>query len=376
MSSKLNLNIIIIGGGLVGCACGHFLAQKGVNVTILEQNCLASGASGANSGLLSIGPVDSTKLVTLFKEGRRIVQEEINEQISSFEYIHSGFLYIGLNDQDESELKNRAEALSIHGIDSQFLYDRELFKVEPVLRREIPCGLFIPSTGHFNPFLLNYAFAKSVIQNGGVIHQGVRVSSVKPEGNSFLVQSEKETFTSDAVVLATGWQAYEIAKPLGLTIPVVPARGQIIISEPLGSITQKVIMTLDDYYFRQTVSGTCQIGSQLELVGPDKTLTLPVLREIAKRVTDLIPFLKKIRMLRAYAGLRPLSPDSMAIVGNAPGIEGLYLACGHSRTGATMSTLTGKVISELIIDGRTKIDISVWNPKRFDGKTFEESYNG
>jgi glycine/D-amino acid oxidase-like deaminating enzyme len=65
----------------------------------------------------------------------------------------------------------------------------------------------------------------------------------------------------------------------------------------------------------------------------------------------------------------------MAIVGEAPGIKGLFLACGHSRTGATLSTLTGRVLSELIIDGRTDVDISVWDPARFEGKTFEDYDN-
>lgn len=374
MSATHDLKVVIIGGGLVGCACGYFLAQKGAHVTILEKNFLASGASGANAGFLSVGPVDSVREIKLFKEARRMVQEELTGRINTFEYVHGGLLYVALSDQDEDELRFKAEALSELDIDSELLHGKALQKREPLLSPHLPCGLFIPSTGHFNPFLLNHAFADSVVQNGGNVHQGVFVTSIKPENSGFSVQSDKQRFQADAVVLATGWQAGELAKPLGLSVPVIPARGQVIVSEPLSPITQKTITTLYDNYLRQTVSGTCQIGSQLELVGPVKTLTLPTLRELVERITEVIPFLRNVRMLRAYAGLRPLSPDSMAIVGEASGIKGLFLACGHSRTGATMSTLTGRVISELIIDGRTAVDISLWDPTRFEGKTFE-GYN-
>jgi len=376
MSATLDLKVLIVGGGLVGCACGHFLAQRGAGVTILEQTYLASGASGANAGFLSVGPVDSVQKIKLFKEARRMVQEELAGRISSFEYIHGGLLYVALNDREEDELLAKAEALHEQGIESEFLQGKVLLKREPILSRKIPYGLYIPSTGHFNPFLLNHAFADSVIQKGGKVYQGVRVFAIEPGGNGFLVRSDTETFSADAVVLATGWQASELAKPLGLSVPVIPARGQVIVSEPLGPITQKIITTLHDNYVRQTVSGTCQIGSQLELVGPVKTVTLPTLRELAERISEVVPFFRNVRMLRAYAGLRPLSPDSMAIVGEAPGIKGLFLAYGHSRTGATTSTLSGRVISELIIDGSTAVDISLWDPARFEGKTFEELNDG
>ena len=77
-------------------------------------------------------------------------------------------------------------------------------------------------------------------------------------------------------------------------------------------------------------------------------------------------------MLRAYAGLRPLTPDSLPIVGKAPGIENLILACGHSRTGASLSLVTGKIVSELLLNGESSLDISPWSLDRFEGKTFQE----
>jgi sarcosine oxidase subunit beta len=159
-------------------------------------------------------------------------------------------------------------------------------------------------------------------------------------------------------------------------LPVVPARGQIIISEPISPLTKKIIISLHHMYMRQTVSGTCQIGSHTELVGPSKEVTLAKLREYTKDLTRILPFFKKVKMLRAYAGLRPLSPDSLPIVEEAPGIEGLILACGHSRTGVSLALFTGKIVSELLLEDHTSFDISHWSLARFGGKSFEECYNG
>jgi len=366
------LKVVIIGGGIVGCGCGHFLACAGAHVTILEQRFLASEASGANAGLLALGVLDSPEVTLLYRESRRLIQEELARETGTFEYVQGGMLFVILDERDLRALEMRAEELRAAGIDCRTLTREELVHQEPILSPGMSGGLYVPRTGHFNPFLLTHRLARSVLDRGGNIFAGVRALSIDKDEKGFSVRTDGETFRADAVVLATGWEAGELAQPLGIVLPVVPARGQIIITEPLGPLTQKVIITPHDMYMRQTVSGTCQIGSHTEFVGPIKDVTLAKLREYTKDMTRIIPFFRKVRMLRAYAGLRPLTPDAMPIVGEAPGIEGLILACGHSRTGASLSAVTGKIVSELLLKGGASLDISPWSLDRFGGKSFEE----
>lgn len=376
MPSATGLNVVIIGGGAVGCGCGHYLARAGAHVSILEQRFLACDASGANAGILSIGPIDQPEVARLYLESRRLMQEEIAQEIGDFEYVHGGILYVALDEEDYRTLKTQAEEFRTAGIDCDYLTPEELLREEPIISPEMAGGLFVSTTGNFNPFLLTQGLARSVVDKGGKIFPGVKAQAIEKDGKGFSVRTNGESFSADAVVLATGWQASELAEPLGIVLPVVPARGQIIISEPISPLSQKIIMSLHHMYMRQTVSGTCQIGSHTELVGPSKEVTLAKLREYTKDLTRILPFFKKVKMLRAYAGLRPLSPDSLPIVEEAPGIEGLILACGHSRSGVTLALVTGKIVSELLLEEHTSFDISHWSLARFGGKSFEECYNG
>ena len=201
----------------------------------------------------------------------------------------------------------------------------------------------------------------------------VDVRSIEKDGAGFTVQSTDGAFSADAVVLAAGWRAAQLAAPLGIVLALAPARGQIIITEPLAPLTRKILV--GGVYIRQTGDGTFQIGSHVELVGPRKDVTFEKLRTFADAAVKLVPFFRNVRMLRAYAGLRPLSADGKPMVGEAPGMPGLVLACGHSTTGVMLAPLTGKSVCELVMEGRASRDISPWDPARFEGKGFQECHN-
>lgn len=370
------LKVLIVGGGLIGCGCGYFLSRAGARVTILEENFLSSGASGANAGLLSLGVPERPDVAHLYGESRRLMLEEMEPEIGDFEMVRSGILYVAMDDTGIQALKMRADAFRATGIAFTELTAGELLQEEPRLSPGVAGGLLARESGNFNPFLLNHGLARCLTRNGGSITTGVSVKSIEKDGRGFSLKTDGDTYTADAVVLANGWQARELAEPLGITLPVVPARGQIIISEPLAPFARKAIHSTHHIYMRQTESGTCQIGSHTEFVGPDRGVTLEKLGAYAREISEMIPFFGKVRMLRAYAGLRPLTPDSLPIVEKAPGLDGLVLACGHSRTGASLSVVTGKIVSELLLEGRSSLDISPWSLARFDGKTYEEFTNG
>jgi sarcosine oxidase subunit beta len=370
------LNVFIIGGGLVGCGCGYYLTRAGARVTILEENFLASGASGANAGLLSLGMPERPDVAHLYAESRRLILEELEPEIGDFEMVRSGILYVAMEETELQALKMRAEAFQETRIAFTELTPEELLEEEPRLSPDASGGLLAPDSGNFNPFLLSHGLARSMVRNGGRFAVGKSVKSIEKDGEGFLIKTGGETFSADVVVLANGWQATGLAEPLGITLPVVPARGQIIITEPLAPFVRKAIHSTRHIYMRQTVSGTCQIGSHTEFVGSDRRVTLEKLGNYAEDISKMIPLFANVRMLRAYAGLRPLTPDSLPIVEKAPGMDGLVLACGHSRTGASLSVVTGKIVTELLLEGRSSLDISPWSLDRFGGKTFEECTNG
>jgi len=369
------LKVVIVGGGVVGCACGHYLARAGAEVTILERRFLACGASGANAGIIGIGLLDPPVLARLFAESRRLLVE-LAEEIDDFEYTNGGTLFVGLDEADAGELKQRFQEYRAAGLECELLSPEEMVREEPLATPDASAGLFAAISAHVNPFLLTHALARSVGRMGGKVVTGVTVRSIETDGNGLAVTTGEGRISADAVVLASGWRAVELLEPLGIVLPVAPARGQIIISEPLAPLTRKIIVSCLDIYTRQTADGTFQIGSHTELVGPRKDVTLTKLRAYTDGVTRIVPFFKNIRMLRAYAGLRPFCADARPIVCPAPGTPGLVLACGHSRTGVNLAPVTGKIVCELLTEGRSSLDISPWDLARFGGKGFEECFDG
>lgn len=368
------LKVVIVGGGVIGCACGHYLSRAGADVTIVERRFLACGASGANAGIIGIGLIDPPALARLFAESRRLLAELV-EEIDDFEHTNGGTLFVGLDEADAEELKRSFERYRAAGLECELLSPEEMVRREPLATPAASAGLFAAISAHVNPFLLTHALARSVVRMGGKVLTGVTVRSIDTDGSGLAVATSEGRMSADAVVLASGWQASELLEPLGIVLPVAPARGQIIISEPLAPMTRKIIVSCHDIYARQTADGTFQIGSHTELVGPRKDVTLAKLRAYTDGVTRIVPFFKNVRMLRAYAGLRPLCADARPIVCPAPGRPGLVLACGHSRTGVNLAPVTGRIVCELVREGCSSLDISPWDLARFGGKGFEECYD-
>ncbi len=162
---------------------------------------------------------------------------------------------------------------------------------------------------------------------------------------------------------AGGWST-ALAATVGIRLPVEPGKGQILATEPIPPVTKRVLNS-SGAGIRQNRRGEVIIGSTLEFVGFDKTVYPQAISDLLAEAARIFPTLRDAKVRDSWAGLRPMTPDTMPIIAPAPGIDGLWLATGHSRTGLSYAAGTGRAIADLILHGETPLPI-----ERFKSRSF------
>ena len=230
---------------------------------------------------------------------------------------------------------------------------------------------------------LTLGFAMGAKPEGAEILTETAVLNIEVDREQIrAVETTAGKIGTPTVVNATGVYAAEIGRMLGLSIPITPRRGQLLVTEAqpallkpwLGSanyIAAKFNPELakegaGGVSIDQTQSGNFLIGSTREFVGFDRGTTMAGLKQIATRAVKILPDLARAPLIRTFAGLRPYTPDGLPILGKVNQIEGLIMAAGHEGDGIALSTITGKLISDLIADNKTDIDLDSFNLSRFD----------
>jgi sarcosine oxidase subunit beta len=240
------------------------------------------------------------------------------------------------------------------------------------------------------------AFAKAAKRLGAEIYLNTGVLDIRVEKSKVKsVITNRGEIQTKVVINAAGVYAPMIGEMVGLSLPIKPRRGQIIVTEPVPKLVMADVLCAkyivakynpknlersDNPETRlgvglslsQTHDGQILIGATREFVGYNKSTTHEALRAILRNATRLVPALKLIHAIRSFAGLRPYTPDGLPLLGQVEGIQGFIMAAGHEGDGIALSPVTGKIISELIVDGKTFMDVTCLSPARFGSLTHSE----
>ncbi len=358
------LNVIVVGGGIIGCCTAYYLARAGVRVTLLERGPLCSEASSANAGLVSVSTREGLQLA-MARESVRLLLELRDETESDFEFVQAGNLILLRTNEDLEKHQANVEKPRAVGLDLRLLDRESALELEPEVARKILGAVYSPLDYTVNPYALTLAFAKAARREGADLRTGVEVTGLKADGSRVRgALTSCGEFAGDVVVVAAGAWSPALLRTVGMDLPVEPSRGQIVATEPLPVITRRIVRDTGHIYVRRTARGNYVIGSLTERVGFDKSLTPEKLRDYVKEGATLIPALRDVKVLRAWAGLRPLSPDNLPFLGPMPGYDGLVLATGHSRTGVGFSAVTGRMVADQIATGKTAFPMEPFSVTR------------
>jgi len=375
MSMNQSTDVAIIGGGVIGCSIAYQLSKAGVQVSVIEREEIAAEASSAAAGVLAPAAVltGPKAVADLFLASWSITAEIVAEieAVSGVqvEYHQTGALHVLRDSDDRSSLQRYAEIWQEQGSEAIWLTGDEVHRYEPLLHHAIVAALYVPETASIRPRLMTRAYAEAARRSGAQFYEHSDVTGLQQRfGRVTDVQTAQgQTISCNHVVIATGaWSEY-IGKWLGLTIPVFPARGQILALRQLA-MPLKHTISANELYLVPKVDGTIYVGATVEQVGFDKSNTAGGIAWLLSSAIQLVPELEHAAIADIWSGLRPWSQDSYPILGKAPGWENVILATGHGAGGFELSAITGKTIAELITTGQTPALIQPFGLERFMGK--------
>jgi len=356
---------VIVGGGVIGCATAYYLAGRGLRVVLCERRALAAEASGANAGMVGAsGGLPGRTLLHTRKSIELLAQaeEELGQPI---EFVRGGRFMLAHSPAQWTAVQDFAATRRREGIDVELLSGPDARRLEPLLGPSVVGAAHAPGDGHVNPFLLTHAYAAAAKRHGAEIRTGVTVTALDMSGGRVSgVRTQTGGIAAATVVLAAGAWSAELMARLGVSLPVRPGRGQMLVTDVLPPLSRRVLRA-PALGIRQDVRGHLLIGSTVEDVGFDRGVTLPTLARFCQVAAGIMPVLRTARILRAWSGFRPMTPDSLAIIDTVPGATGLVLATGHSRSGVSYGPVTGWLVAQLVADGKTQLPLTPFRLDRF-----------
>lgn len=365
-------DVVIIGGGIIGLSIAYHLGQrKAGKIVLLEKGQLGEGSTSRCVGGIRIQ--FSTEINILFSLESMKIFDRFEEEFGvNPEFKRIGYLFLATTDQDVKVFQQNLILQKQFGIPVEWLHPDEIRRRFPYLKMDdILGGTFSPSDGYAGPSEVLSGFAGGAKRKGVKIYEGVEAKEILVDkGRVTGVRTTGGEISSPVVVNAGGPYASLVAEMAGLRIPVKPLRRQVFVTAPFHLIDQAIPLTIDfhrGWYFRPEVDGFLLSGPLDREPSFNTNTDYEAMVEASENAIYRVPALEKAQIARGWAGLYEISPDNHAILGKVPGLEGFILANGFSGHGFQHSPAVGKVISELILEGKAKtIDISSLSIDRFE----------
>jgi sarcosine oxidase subunit beta len=364
---------VVIGGGVVGCSIAYHLARRGLrDVVVLERDTIGSGTtSKAAGGIRAQFPTEVEIRFSL--ESRRVFETFKEEFGVDPGYARIGYLFLVSDEADLAGFEERMALQRRLGVDVRRVTPEEAARIVPGLHvDDLIAAVWGPEDGMAGPAEVTAGFARRARELGVRILEGVEVTAIDVhEGRVRAVRTAQGTIAAASVVNAAGPAAARIARLAGVTVPVYPRRRHIFFTEPFPELPGPVPITTDrasGFYFRKELDAVLLSPGDVQDVGDDQVAPVDwgMVEEAVQKAVHRLPMLERARIAGGWAGLRPLTPDDHAIIGPAPGVEGMFLAVGFGGHGFQHSPATGRVVAEWLLDGRPSIDCSLFDPARFD----------
>mgnify|MGYP001213389397 CR=1 FL=1 len=380
MAAIAKTDILIIGGGIIGCSVAYYLGKEGLDVTLVEKGEIASGTSSRCDGNILAIDKDPGFDSQMSLVSQKLVGELSRELDEPFEYRAPGSILVCETDEDMEAAEQWVARQRMAGLPFRMLDRADIRQESRYFADDLPGGLECETDSTVNPYLLTYALAEGAKKNGVAIMTRTEVKSVQRQEatGTYRVVTDKGDYVANQIVNAAGVRAPRIGEMVGLTIPVYPRKGHLIVASrqvPVGlrkimefgyliskfGGQRKVDLLTEKYgvalVFEPTESQNFLIGSSRQFVGYDMSVDMEVVRCMARRVLRFFPAIGDFHAIRVYCGLRPWTEDHLPIVSPVEELPGFYIAAGHEGDGISLAAVTGKLMAEIIC-GRSETIIS------------------
>jgi len=363
--------VIIIGGGVIGCLTAWRLAQRGADPVIIECGRIGGESSWAGAGILCpIQPWLYPDAFTRLVEASLALYPDLQNELQSRTGISPEWSACGLMVPffPDDTINHRQAALdwsSRFGWKVEQLDSRQAREEESALAGDVRGALLWPDIGQVrNPRLLKGIYA--LLRSEGVeIHEQTKVDGLIEKGGRVcgVRLTDESTLEADAVLLAAGSWSGVLSKQFGISLPIKPVKGQIVLlkSDP-GRL--KHVIKHDLAYFVPRLDGRILVGASMELVGFKPGNTVAGVHGLLDGLLRLMPQLAHEHIEHQWMGFRPGSPDGLPFLGPVEEKPGLWVASGHYRNGVALAPITAEIMSKWILGEQPDLDMACFLPNR------------
>jgi sarcosine oxidase subunit beta len=356
-------DVVIIGGGVMGCAIAYNLAREGLKPVVIEKSDIGGEASGANGGGVRQS-ARNLKEMPLAIESIQLYGQLHEELGMDLEYVREGNLRLCTSEEELDTMRRSVENQREANLELEMLDRKQVLNINPHIGDKVIGASFCPTDGHVNPFLVTYAFFQKAKSLGARIVTHEAVKDIRLQKNKVsAVVTDKQTFETDLVVNAAGVSGRNVANMVGLDLPMRPVFSEAMITEPYPPLFKQMIGHAKGlFYGRQTVHGPFFwggfVGTEQFIHREGKPLFHFIGPAISSMVIDFFPVLKDVNVIRTWSGLIAQISDAIPVLGYTEEVPGFVFATGFSGHGFGLAPVIGRLIGELIMDCQTSIPIS------------------
>ncbi|MGH0425119.1 MULTISPECIES: NAD(P)/FAD-dependent oxidoreductase [Bacillus] len=380
-------DVLIIGGGIIGCSIAYYTSKYGRDVTIIEKGEFVSGTSSRCDGNILAIDKDPGFDSQMSLVSQKLVTDLSEELEHSFEYRAPGSILVCESDEEMEAAQQWVNRQKEAGLPFRMLDRQDIREESPFFAEDLLGGLECATDSTVNPYLLAFSLLTESKKFGTKAFNHTEVKEMKRDiDGSFIVETTNGTFTAKQVVNAAGVWAPKIGQMLDVNIPIEPRKGHIIVASRQQHVGCRKVMefgyliskfggkrkvdALTEKYgvalvFEPTESQNFLIGSSREFVGFHTKINNEVIKCIANRAIRFYPKMADMMVIRSYAGLRPWTEDHLPIISRVQHIPNYFIAAGHEGDGISLAAVTGKVIEELLNEKETIIPIEPLRLSRF-----------
>lgn len=408
---------VVIGGGVIGVCAAYYLARDGVTVTLVEKGDIAAGSSYGNAGLvvpshsiplaapgvwwkglrwmanpespLYIKPrLDGELLRWLLRfraacteshlhravpllrdlgyESRALYRELAKVAGLDFGYRENGVLQVFRTEKGLAEGVHEAEVLTSAGIPVRPLDAAAARALEPALALSVVGAVLFADDAQLVPDAFVTGLAHVAEKLGVQVRRSTEVIGVRMAGSRIVaVETTRGDLEADAIVLAAGSWSADLVRPLGLRLPVQPAKGYSVTYRrpPAGPW---IPLLLGEAKMAVTPMGdTLRFAGTLELAGLDLSINRRRVDALVRSARHYLAGVDPLESIEVWRGLRPCTPDGLPIVGRPAGLQNLLVATGHAMIGMSLGPITGRLVAQLVSGEPPSIDVVALSPDRF-----------
>jgi sarcosine oxidase subunit beta len=371
-------DVVIIGAGAIGCSIAYHLAKRGqTNVVVLERDFIGSGTTSKAAG--GIRAQFGTELEVKFSLESLDFFLRFEEEMGTSCYLRQvGYLFLLNTEQDLARFRQNVAMQRRLGVDVRIITPQEAQEIVPQLFvDDLIAAVYCPNDGYAGPNEVVVAYAKRAREKGVKILEQTEVTGIALQGDRVVgVHTAAGFIDTRLVVNAAGPWAGLIGKMIGQELPILPRRRHIFITEPFQNFVNPSPLVIDrssGFYCRSEGVGVLMSPGDVEEVELSYHVGIDWSRveETAQKAMKRIPTLQQAGIMNGWAGLRPLTPDEHAIIDYLPGLEGFLCAIGFCGHGFQHSPVTGRLVTEMILDGKPSLDLSPLRFARFQGKAMQ-----